>query len=274
MNSAKGLYSLIQYRPDESRLETINLGVALLSDDLGYLSARWTETAQARIRKVFGKQDWSLVESQISAVKYRLATFSNFGSSAEFVRFMETRSGAVILTEPRFVKVHEPTSTLDALFSRLVGEVSRIKRAPRVNQKLTKVLKRRGLLPYVTHNVEISIPKLKKTLRASYGYQNGRYNLVQPEQFGLSDDEQVFQKASRLAVEGKYVHDERDPELGRMQLVIVGHFRANQTEARALVNEIFGKNDVRLFSFDQIDPLLIDIERNARKHGLDGPLNH
>jgi len=39
-----------------------------------------------------------------------------------------------------------------------------------------------------------------------------------------------------------------------------------------LVTEIFQKHEVGIYGFDAIDPLLRDIEQNARKNGLDGLL--
>jgi hypothetical protein len=273
MRSARGLYSLIQYRPDESRLEAINIGVVLFCAELGHLSARWAGSARARIRKVFGARDWAFIESEVNAVQERLSHAGNISRNEDFVRYAETRANSVVLTAPRFVKVEgDPTALLDALFQRLVGETRRTQRAARVNRELTRVLDQRGLLPYVRRNVEIAIPKLNKTLTASYGYQNGRFHLIQPEQFELSKGDQVFQKASRLAVEGKFIHDEPDSDLGPMQLVVVGRFRAGQDEARAVVGEIFRKNDVEVYGFDGMDPLLRDIEQNAGKNGLSLPI--
>lgn len=268
MRSARGLYSLIQYRPDESRLESINIGVVLFSAEPKLVFAKWAESARTRIRRVFGDKEWHFIENEVNAVKQRL-----IASSDDFVRYAATRANSIILTVPRFVKVQgDPVALVDALFHRLVGESRRIQRAARVTRKLTRVLDEHGLLPYVRQNVEIAIPKLNKTLKASYGYQNGRFNLIQPEQFGLSNEDQVFQKTSRLAVEGKFIYDEQDSNLGRMRLVVVGQFRSDQEESRSLVTEIFQKHEVGIYGFDAIDPLLRDIEQNARKNGLDGLL--
>jgi hypothetical protein len=273
MRSARGLYSLIQYRPDESRLESINIGVVLFSAEPKHVLAKWAESARTRIRRVFGDKEWHVIENEVNAVKQRLSNAGDIASSDDFVRYAATRANSIVLTVPRFVKVQgDPVALVDALFDRLVGESPRIRRAAHVTRKFTRVLDEHGLLPYVRQNVEIAIPKLNKTLKASYGYQNGRFNLIQPEQFGLSNEDQVFQKASRLAVEGKFIYDEQDSNLGRMQLVVVGQFRSDQEESRSLVTEIFQKHQVGIYGFDAIDPLLRDIEQNARKNGLDGLL--
>jgi hypothetical protein len=227
---------------------------------------------RARVRKVFGKQDWHFLEQQADALRGRFSLPALFREKAEFMRFAETRANALVLTTPRFVRIQgDPLRVADTLFERLVGETRRIQRVGRVTRKLTRVLTEKGILPFVQQNVEIAIPKLGKTLKASYGYQNGRFNLIQPEQFELSDRDRIFQKASRLAVEGKFIHDEADPKFGQMQLVVVGQFKPDQADAREMVVEIFRKSDVNIYSFDRMDPLLDDIKQNALKHGLTGP---
>lgn len=266
MNAAKGYYSLIQYCPDESRLEAINIGVVLFCPELKFLKARWSETSRARVRKALGNQDWHFFENQKVAVNHRLSDPEHFDDRESFARYAETRANAIRLSTPRPLKTVAPEKTVNDLFNRLVGESRQIQRAPRVARKLTQVLADQGILPLVKSNVEVSITKLGKTLKASYGYQNGRFNLVQPEQFGLSNDDQVFQKASRLAVEGKFIFDDGDPKLGESRLIVVGQFKSTQAEARKHVEEIFRKNDVGMYTFDHLDPLLADIRTNAEKH--------
>ena len=61
MSITKGYYSLIQFCPDPSRLEGVNIGVLLFSPENGKLKFRLTENNR-RIRKVFGKQDWDFLK--------------------------------------------------------------------------------------------------------------------------------------------------------------------------------------------------------------------
>jgi hypothetical protein len=268
MEPAKGYYSLIQYCPDESRLETLNVGVALFCPVLRTVRVRFAENPHIRIKRIFKPLDRGPLEGYINAVKERLERGGEeFQARDDFARFAATRSNAIVLTVPRFVKVYDLDETALSLFNRLVGESQQTKRAHKVTGKFGRILRTEGVLQLVMRNVEVAIPQLGKTLRASYGYQNGRFNLIQPEQFGLSDDEQVIQKASRVAVEGGFLRDDPDPELGKLQLVVVAEFRHDQIEAPARVRAIFEKNDVKMYNFNELDPLINDIKLNAQRHG-------
>jgi hypothetical protein len=219
---------------------------------------------------MFGEQDWRFLENQMGALDSRLSIEPTFAGRDEFVRFSLTRANSLQLSPPRSVKVQEPIHVVDTLFTDLIGEKIAKPRAPRVAGRLTKALKSSGLLPVVRQNVEVQIPRLGRTLKASYGYQNGRYNLIQPEQFGLSDEEHVIEKASRIAVAGKFIYEGADQKLGQLQLVVVGAFKPSQQETRRVVSEIFANNNVNLYTFEQLDPLLADIKANAPKNTLDG----
>jgi hypothetical protein len=270
MNETKGYYSLIQYCPDQSRLEAINVGIVLFCPELHFLKARWLKNARPRVRKIFGEQDWRFLGNQMGALDSRLSIEPTFAGRDEFVRFSETRANSLQLTPPRPVKVQEPVQVVDTLFNELVSEKATKPRAPQVAGRFTKALKNSGLLSIVQQNVEVQIPHLRRTLKASYGYQNGRYNLIQPEQFGLSDEEQALDKASRVAIAGKFLYEGDDEKLGQLQLVVVGAFNPNQQETRRVVGEIFKNNRVNLYTFEQLGPLLADIKANAPKNTSDG----
>ena len=267
MNTEKGYYSIVQYCPDQSRLEAVNIGLVLFCPAVDVLKSRWMITRHLRIKKVFGEQDWTFIDNHIEAVSARLLSPNPFKDRAEFVKYSETRSNALRLTLPRAVQVgDDPEKTLDGMFNSLVGEVRQIQRAPKMGQALRKVFFDSNVLGLVNANVQVKILKLNKTLKASYGYQNGRYNLVQPEQFALANVEQVFDKASRVATEGRFLFDERDARLGDMQLVVVGKFKSGEDGARHIVKEIFEKNRVTLYDFGSMDPLIQDIKKNSAKH--------
>ncbi len=72
MSFAKGYYSIIQYCPDPSRLEAVNIGVTLFSPDLHFLKTRFGRS-RTRISHLFGKQDWEFVHLQRTAIEARLA---------------------------------------------------------------------------------------------------------------------------------------------------------------------------------------------------------
>src|ERR1700733_576033 len=122
MNTTKGYYSLVQYCPDPSRLESVNVGVVLFCPDLEFLRARLAKSS-ARVTKLFGKQDWEFLAMQKSAIEARLAREEKtFRSMEEFGSYVARRANALLLTSPRPVKVAEPEDELQRLFERLVGE--------------------------------------------------------------------------------------------------------------------------------------------------------
>ncbi len=72
MNQRKGYYSLIQFCPDPSRLEGVNIGVLVYSPENGALKFRITQKNQ-RIRKFFGQQNWDFLNRAREAMQERFA---------------------------------------------------------------------------------------------------------------------------------------------------------------------------------------------------------
>lgn len=117
----RGYYSIIQYCPDPSRLETVNLGVALFCPEAHFLKVRFGRR-KTRVRQLFGKQDWEFIEAQQSAMEARLAhEKDDFRSIDDFGVFVSKRASAFRMTTPRTVKVEDPEQELAALLARLVG---------------------------------------------------------------------------------------------------------------------------------------------------------
>ena len=123
MNAVKGYYSLIQYCPDLSRLEAVNVGVLLFCPEPHFLEVRTTDSIK-RIRRFFGSEDgdWQQIKAEVSAVEDRLTSANDhIRTTEELDRFIATRGYAVQLTPPRPMKVVHPVQDLEALFQRLVG---------------------------------------------------------------------------------------------------------------------------------------------------------
>lgn len=117
----KGYYSLVQFCPDDSRLESVNIGLAVFLPDVPRVLTQWTTKAKRRINTLFGPQDWVLVELQKKAIDIRLKNHQDFSTRDSIDRFAETRASAVRLTTARAVKFNGPVEQeFDALFERLV----------------------------------------------------------------------------------------------------------------------------------------------------------
>src|SRR5688572_28005390 len=90
MNAKKGYYSLIQFCPDASRLETVNVGVLLFCPDIQFIAAR-TAKGNQRAAKLVGRAglDKASLNSAKRALERRLKTdrdaFTNFEDLQKFV---------------------------------------------------------------------------------------------------------------------------------------------------------------------------------------------
>src|ERR1700674_355547 len=98
MSSSKGYYSIIQYCPDPSRLEAVNIGVALFCPEIRFLRARFGRR-RTSISHLFGTQDWEFVALQQDAIEARLAHEEKaFSTLEDFEAYVSRRASALTLT--------------------------------------------------------------------------------------------------------------------------------------------------------------------------------
>jgi hypothetical protein len=76
----QGYYSIVQYCPDPSRLEAVNIGVVLFCPEQSLPKVRFGRP-KTRVDQLFGKQDWEFVESQKAAIEARLAVSRTLSSA-------------------------------------------------------------------------------------------------------------------------------------------------------------------------------------------------
>ncbi|MBL8210869.1 MAG: DUF3037 domain-containing protein [Bryobacterales bacterium] len=271
MNQAqRGYYSLVQFCPDDSRLEAVNVGLAVFLPDVPRVLVRWAATAKARISNCFGPQDWGLLDNQRNAIGARLSEATGFLTREAIDHFAATRASSVRLTPARPLKFTRPVDVeFDSLFHRLVHDRPRSSRAHAVTANLRSALKQQGVTRLLERQVTVTVPKLHRQIKAPYGYQNGRFNLILPEQFALSTDEQVLTKASRIAVEGQYLYEAPDPQRHELQLVLVANFAPAQQQQLDAVQDIMARHRVHMYTFENLTPLVTDIRSSAVKHGID-----
>lgn len=263
MNQHKGYYSLIQFCPDPSRLEGINIGVLVYSSETGKLEFRLTQSNQ-RIRKVFGQQDWNFLDRVRESVQSRLQ-LEKFETVADLESYISKRANVVQLTPLRSLKIGEIEQDASALYQRLV-EPESVERRPRIATYLSKKLVEAGVEGLVKKSISIEIPTFKQPIRVPYGYQNGRFNLILPIQFN-SDREDFLTKAGKNAIEGQLLYQHPDPQLGALRLVVIAKFAdRGESSSSELVRKIFEEHDVGLHTFENIDPLVEDIKRSAMLH--------
>ena len=274
MNAVKGYYSLIQYCPDLSRLEAANVGVLLFCPEPHFLQAR-TSTSVQRVRRFFGSEDgdWEQVKAEISAVADRLAAAGDqFRTPQDLERFVATRGNAVQLTPPRPMKVVQPVQELEALFQRLVGGAGgRRQDARPVAQQLEQSLIAQGAGPFLRRNLTVEVRPFHRSLTVPLGFQNGRFNLIQPVAFRQDRLTGVINQACRHAVEGRSLYERPDEQLGPLQLWVVGDFAPDQGEAKAVVQDILDENEVRLFTAADIPQLAEEIRTTGTPVTGEGP---
>ena len=268
MNAVKGYYSLIQYCPDLSRLEAVNVGVLLFCPEPHFLEARTTNSIK-RIRRFFGSEDgdWQQIKAEVSAVEDRLKAAGNqIRTTQELDHFIATRGNAVQLTPPRPMKVVHPVQDLEALFQRLVGGKAgpRRQEGQPIAQQLKEVLTDQSLAPFIKTDVPVAVPTLHETLTMPFGFQNGRFNLIQPVSFRQERRQSIINQACQRAVVGRSLHEHPDALLGPLQLWIVGDFAPDQQEAKAVVQDILDENEVRLFTAADLPQLAEEIRTTGK----------
>ena len=122
MNAEKGYYSLIQFCPNTSRMETVNVGVVLFCPASGYLDARTTGNNR-RAKSLVGADNfdrYSLNAAKRSINQRLVVEKNSFDSLEDFQKFVETRGNDLRLTKPRPVKVFNPEQEMNRLFDELV----------------------------------------------------------------------------------------------------------------------------------------------------------
>jgi hypothetical protein len=270
MESSKGYYSLIQYCPDLARLEAANIGVILFCPERGFIRAKIAQ-GNDRIRRFFGSQDddWAQINAVKNAIVNRLeVTGKEFKNLDDMISFIATRANEVQVTAPRPMKVSVPERDLDELFDELVGGRSKqpLKySAPPVEKALERTFREKGVDELIHRDVTVAVPAFHKSLTVPFGFQNGRFNLIQPVRFQQTTESRVIDSACRHAVEGRSLYDHPDEKLGDLKLIVVGSFAPESLEYRDIVSDILKENRVDLHSIDEIQGLVNEIRTTGKK---------
>lgn len=273
MKPQPGYYSLIQYCPDLSRLESVNVGLVLFAPTLKFPEVRLAERHD-RLKRVFGKAVRPrAIEAAKKAIRARLRSDDRPRTLDEFKSFIDARGNDLLMTPPRPVKIMRPEEDLAELFAELVEEAPKEDHAavlreepakPRMDPRLESVF--RGLVDrgQAEEDLEVEVPKIGRHLHIPYAYRNGVQNLVFPQQFP-GKEEAATRDAMQLAVEGDLLH--RYPSGGERRLVVVASFPKTRAaaEAREAVAEILSEYPVQTVLPEQIDEFVRQVRKEA--HG-------
>ena len=115
--------------------------------------------------------------------------------------------------------------------------------------KLSKLIKRK---------IKVKVPVLDRVEEIPYAYQNGRLNLIAPVVFPKTKTA-LEDRSAKYAVEGRSLYNHEDSEHGPMQLLIVGQFDDDDSEAVSTAKRILNTHEVRLFPRTNLQELLDEI---------------
>lgn len=262
-----GYYSVIQYCPDRSRLEAANVGVLLFVPAAGYLRARFS-TGNDRVRRFFKDEvrDFVQVDHAKDMLARRLEVEAEgLADRAALEHHLRLFANEFVFSPLRAVRVEQPEAELLQLFEELVG--GRAKRDPRREAPAVERIHARfaapDLAPRVKRRVPVRVPVLGEEFEADYGFQNGRFNLIQLKEFSQTRESDWIKDACRAAAEGRMLFKHPDAERGEQQLVVVGTFQDGADERQNRVAQLLAENDVLFFAESQLDVLAQRIIQTA-----------
>ncbi len=266
MKPKRGYYSLIQFCPNPSRLEAVNVGVVLLCPDADFIAAR-TSAGNRRAEKLVGRGelDKPALNSAKQAIEHRLEVDrASFKSQEDLQAFVNARGNNLKLTAPRPVNVFDPPRDLDNLFSELVGGRSRTQPAEPLAPQLDDVFQRLHQEGRAQLNLNVSVPVLGRSLRIPYAYHNGVLNLVRPQRFSTKESV-AMEAAMRLAMEGDLLQRHGQNGEGGKRLIVVSLFTRNadkQTVA-GRVGQLLREYRVKNVQENEIAQFMSQVEQDA-----------
>jgi len=272
MDARKGYYTLIQFRPDASRLEAVNMGVLLFCPETGFIGARLAKSNQ-RAAKLVGRAQLNsaALNSAKRALERRLKIDSAaFKTLGDLQHFIDSRGNILQLTPPRSVKVFDPETDLDKLFSELVGGHPRqlvgTAGAPGPGDKVVTALdgffRRLAQEGRARLNWDVEVPLVGRHLHIPFAFRNGAWNLVKPWRFS-GQEKRALSAAMHLAVEGDLIHRHGKDEDGEKKLIVVSSFEepvhAKDLEGR--VAEVLHEYSVDMVAPGQVSLFTSRVEK-------------
>lgn len=270
MNAMKGYYSLIQFCPNASRLEAVNVGVLLLCPDVQFIAAR-TAKGNQRAANLVGRAgfDKASLNSAKRAIERRVQTDREaFTSLEDLQKFVDSRGNVLKLTPPRPVKVFDPERDLNNLFGELVGGTARmqltelgIEVAASALDLAFRQLQKEGRAKL---DWDVMVPVLGRSLHVPYAYRNGVWNLVKPHRFSAQEGP-ALRAAERLAIEGDLLFKHSTDDNGQKKLIVVTSFEQDSaaTNLQGRVEEVLGVYNVKTVLDTQVDTFLAEVEHDA-----------
>lgn len=266
MTPHKGWFSVVQFCPDPNRLESANIGVLLFCPALEFLDV-CVASDNRRIIKFFGSHDFDfkLVNTFKKGLQERLRKeLKEISDHEQLLDFVDRRANQIRISPPRSIRVTEPEKQLNELFAELVG--GPVRREPAVQDRLKSTLEQPALEPKLYRSIPVTVPIDGRELQVPYAFQNGRFNLIQPVRF---QSDNPLQTAYKYAVEGDSIYETEHEDFGKLKLLVVGSFRSNSDENKAVVNRVLENHHVTLYAMDELDKLVEKILTTGKNRSDD-----
>ena len=268
MTPKRGYYSLIQFCPDPSRAEAVNLGVLLFCPEARFVAARMSH-GNRRAAKLVGRADIDSASLNAAkrAIERRLQMDREGFQTLEDLRhFVDTRANVLKLTTPRPVKVFEPEEDLRKLYEELVGGSARQRPATAFPPELDQVFHQLEHEGRARLNWNVDIPIVRRGLRIPYAYRNGVWNLVRPKLFS-NDEGPAIGEAQKLAVDGDLLRKHGTDEEGEKRLVVLTAFEPgeNVADLENRVADLFREYEVATVRHPDVPQFLTQVEQQAHQ---------
>jgi len=269
MKASAGYYSLIQYCPDPSRAEVVNIGVLLFCPSLNFIDAQ-INPGNKRIATVFGKNtfDADRIQETKSSIRRRLHIGRNaFKELKDLELYITSLANEIRITGPRSIKVFEPETELGNLFRELVGGRAKPPKEPHeAFRKLHSRMNQSNLRNRVKmdYKVEVHIANRLsvRSLTVDYAYNNGSLNLVKTELFSVGTS--GIDKAFKLAGEASLIQKFGGNGNAHKFIVVADISSSpNLVEFRDKIGGVFSGHNIRSVWESEIDQFVDEIVRDA-----------
>ncbi len=267
MTPSKGYYCLIQYCPDLTRLEAATVGVLLFCPERAFLKAL-TARNNSRIRRFFGSagHDWNRINSFKKGIEERIELEQpEIQTLEDLETFIALRANQIQITPPRSMRISDPEEDLKRLFNEVIGGPHRKQNTKSLQRYVGDRFIKAGLEKIVCKNIKVTVPLFNREISVPYGFQNGRFNLIQPVRFLASNPDQAMHNACRYAVEGRSLWANRDPNFGELKLVVIGKFHSRHSKTMDDVRRVLADGNVDLFATNELDSLIDEIRTTGKE---------
>lgn len=259
MSDRQGYYSIIQHSEFPERGEFVNIGVILFQSSAPRVLVRFAQSPR-RIEAVFNVRLGGHFNDILASLSSRIV--NEFGQDwyiDALSRFVAMRTGKTRMTEPRSILVENAADALEKLFNELVREFKPPTRRAKVTQKLKAQLRLLGVETMLDRPAPVDLHGV--TLKAPYGYQNGRYNMING--LSLTDDpDRAIQAASAYAIKGRWLFENQSIRPSR--LVVVADVEGQRENFTHDIARVMAEHNVGFHKLNDLQALASDIRDHSQ----------